>query len=61
MSTLECLGEGQFTAEVYADAPDAGIHPKNSTRQSITVNRTTRVHAKLAAGGGHAMHIYPSR
>ena len=58
---LEFLGEGQFTAEVYADAPDAGVHPKNSTKQVIAVNRNTRVHAKLASGGGHAMHIYPAR
>ena len=56
---LEFLGTGDYTAEIYADAPDADVHPMNTVVAQQKVNRAGRIHVKMAPGGGQAVHIRP--
>ncbi len=56
---LSFLGEGSYTAQIYADAPDAGKDPTKVTIESLNVTRATVLKARLAAGGGHAIRIAP--
>ena len=55
------LGEGRYTAEIYADAPDASANPKHVTITKKQVHRQTVLTMKLAPGGGNAIRVYPSR
>jgi len=57
---LRFLDEGEYVADIYADAPDAGTHPKRvviETEQAV--ERSTALKARLASGGGYAVHIRP--
>jgi alpha-glucosidase len=56
---LEFLEAGDYTAEVYADAPDADQHPMNTVVEQKKVNRAGRLHVKMVAGGGQAVRITP--
>ncbi len=56
---MSFLGAGNYSAEIYADAPDADRLPKNVTISKQRVNRTTKLSVRLAPGGGHAMRIRP--
>jgi alpha-glucosidase len=56
---LEFLGTGDYTAEIYADAADADVHPMNTVVEQKKVNRSGRIHVKMAPGGGQAIHIRP--
>jgi alpha-glucosidase len=56
---LSFLGSGDFTAEIYSDAPDADVHPKNILIEKKTVNRDAHLTAKLAPGGGFAVRFVP--
>jgi alpha-glucosidase len=56
---LDFLGSGDYTATIYADAADADEHPKNVRVESKLVNRTSRLGAKLAPGGGYAVRFLP--
>jgi len=56
---LEFLGAGEYTAEIYADAPDADVRPMNTVVERQKVNRAGRIHVKMAPGGGQAVHIRP--
>jgi alpha-glucosidase len=57
---LSFLPPGAFTAEIYADAPDADRFPKNVTISRRAVTRADVLTARLAPGGGHAIHIFPT-
>jgi len=54
---LNFLGEGRYTAEIYADAPDAAQYPKSTTILKKTVDRNSHLQAKLAPGGGYAVRF----
>jgi alpha-glucosidase len=56
---LNFLGAGRYTAEIYADAPDAGQYPKGVSIQKKIVERGTRLAVKLAPGGGYAVRFVP--
>jgi alpha-glucosidase len=57
---LDFLGQGEFIADVYADAPEASTDPKRvAIERSKPVNRSTLLKAHLAAGGGYTVHIRP--
>jgi alpha-glucosidase len=56
---LDFLGSGNFMAEVYADAPDADVHPKNVRIETKTVDRNSHLMAKLKPGGGYAVRFVP--
>ena len=58
---LSFLGSGSYTAEIYADGPEAATQPKNSVREQRTVNAQTVLKAKLAPGGGYAVRLTPAR
>ncbi|MGA2114750.1 MAG: glycoside hydrolase family 97 protein [Bryobacteraceae bacterium] len=54
---LEFLGHGNYAAEIYADASDAGDHPKHTAISGQPVNPATVMHLKLASGGGAAIRF----
>ncbi len=56
---LSFLGEGRYSAEIYADAPDAAQYPKSTTILKKTVDRNSHLAAKLAPGGGYAVRFVP--
>ena len=56
---LTFLGSGRYTAEIYADAPDAGSLPKNITIQKRPVDRNARLKVQLASAGGYAVRFVP--
>lgn len=55
---LSFLGEGKYTAEVYADAPDAGTEPTHTSFQKEPVDRSTVLDVHMASGGGNAIWIH---
>lgn len=56
---LTFLGEGNFVAEVYRDATDANVHPKNTAIEQTSVTRASTLKLHLAPGGGAAVRIRP--
>jgi alpha-glucosidase len=58
---LEFLGAGEFKAETYSDAPDAGVHPTKTVVEQKSVNKATTLKAVLVSGGGQAIRITPAK
>jgi len=58
---LSFLGDGQFVAEIYADAPDAGTEPTHTTFKKEPVDRKTVLDVHMASGGGNAIWIHPAK
>ena len=58
---LSFLGEGKYTAEIYADAPDAGTNATHTTFTKQPVDRSTVLDVKMAPGGGNAIWIHSER
>jgi alpha-glucosidase len=56
---LTFLGSGRYTAEIYADSPDADRFPKNVSIQRQPVDRTGHLKPQLAPGGGYAVRLIP--
>lgn len=56
---LDFLGEGEYNAEIYADAPDASAEPTRTAIEQKRVRRGDRLHLKLVTGGGAAIRIRP--
>ncbi|HTX22034.1 MAG TPA: glycoside hydrolase family 97 protein [Candidatus Aquilonibacter sp.] len=54
---LNFLGSGKFTAEIYADAKDAGQFPKHASIEKQTVQATGKLELQLAPGGGCAVRF----
>ena len=57
---LDFLGEGEYIAEIYADAPDAASQPTHTAIEQKRVRRATTLHLKLVTGGGCAIRIRPA-
>jgi alpha-glucosidase len=57
---LTFLGPGQFTAEIYADAPDAATAPKHVTITRNNVDAGAKLKLDLAPGGGCAIRFRPA-
>jgi len=57
---LDFLGRGEYLATVYADAPDSGTNPKNTTIEERKVNSAAKLVMRLAPGGGQAIRIRPA-
>ena len=55
---LEFLPPGDFTAEIYSDAPDAATQPMHTAVEQKTVNRSMRLKASMVSGGGQAIRIH---
>lgn len=58
---LTFLGSGSYTAEIYADAPDAAQYPKSVSVRKQTVDSSTKLEIKMAPGGGYAVRFVPVR
>ncbi|MDQ2841859.1 MAG: glycoside hydrolase family 97 C-terminal domain-containing protein [Acidobacteriota bacterium] len=56
---LTFLGPGRYTAEIYADAPNAAQYPKSICATKKPVDRNSRLSIKLAPGGGYAVRFAP--
>jgi len=56
---LGFLAEGRWTADIYSDAPDANVHPKNTVIEKKGVSRAATLRLHLAKGGGAALKIRP--
>jgi alpha-glucosidase len=56
---LSFLGDGKYTAEIYADAPDAGTNPTHTSYTTQPVDKSTVLILNLATGGGAAIRIHP--
>jgi alpha-glucosidase len=57
---LEFLGRGEFVAEIWSDAADAGENPKHTVHEEKRVNASGVLHVKMAPGGGNAIRIRPA-
>ncbi len=58
---LDFLGEGKYTAEIYADAPDAATNPTHTAFANQPVDRSTVLDIKMVSGGGNAIWIHPAQ
>jgi len=58
---LDFLSEGEFKAEIYADAPDAATSPKKSVKEERSVRKGAQLSVRMAPGGGQAIRISPQR
>ncbi|MEO5592161.1 MAG: glycoside hydrolase family 97 protein [Chitinophagaceae bacterium] len=56
---LSFLKAGKYTAEIYADAPDAAIHPKLTIISKQVIDNKTILQANLATGGGYCVRLVP--
>ena len=55
---LDFLGDGKYTAEIYADAADAATNATHVDFSTRPVDRTTVLDIHLAPGGGSAIWIH---
>jgi alpha-glucosidase len=58
---LSFLGEGKYTAEIYADAADAGTNATHTDFTKQSVDRSTVLEVKMAPGGGNAIWIHAAQ
>ena len=56
---LSFLGEGKYTAEIYADAADAATNATHTEFTKHSVDRSTVLEIKMAPGGGNAVWVHP--
>jgi alpha-glucosidase len=56
---LSFLKTGKYTAEIYADAPDAGINPKHTVISKQVVDNKTILQPSLVTGGGYCVRLVP--
>jgi alpha-glucosidase len=56
---LSFLGDGKYTAEIYADAPDAATEATHTTFTKQPVDRNTVLDVHMVSGGGNAIWIHP--
>ncbi len=55
--SLDFLPEGEFTAEIYSDAPDAEEHPNRLMKETKVVTNADLITAELASGGGQVIRL----
>jgi len=56
---LDFLGEGNYKAEIYADAADTQEYPDHLVKQEKTVSKTDTLKLIVAQGGGLVIHFHP--
>ena len=56
---LSFLGPGRFSADIYADGPDADSEATHLARSNRTVTAKDTITVRLASGGGAAIHLKP--
>lgn len=52
------LADGDYLAEVYADAEDTDSNPNHLVKHTVKVNKKSTLELKLANNGGAAIHMY---
>ncbi|UCF42731.1 MAG: glycoside hydrolase family 97 C-terminal domain-containing protein, partial [Planctomycetota bacterium] len=57
---LDFLGEGKYTAHIFADAPDSGENAGKLIKEERTVTAKDSLSIKMASGGGFAAHLTPA-
>ncbi len=57
---LNFLGNGNYAAEIYADAPDSATEATHTTLSKQPVDRSTVLRVHMVSGGGNAMWIHPA-
>ena len=57
-TSLSFLPTGNYTAEIYSDAPDADTDPNHLTKVVKQVTNRDVIDTKLVAGGGQVIRIY---
>lgn len=57
---LGFLKEGNYTAEIYKDAPDAVNHPNQLIRETKKVSSKDKLVFDLPSGGGEVVRIVPA-
>jgi alpha-glucosidase len=58
--SLSFLGDGEYVAEIYADAPDSATEATHTKFSKQTVDRTTVLDVHMVSGGGNAIWIHPA-
>lgn len=59
--SLRFLGNGEYMAQIYADAKDAAQHPEHVAISTRPVRRTDSLTLHLAPGGGAAIRFVPKK
>ena len=54
---LNFLSSGNYSAELYSDAPDVAENPNHLTKEVRIVNNSDVINIKLPAGGGQVMRL----
>lgn len=54
---FDFLPEGNYSAEVYTDAPDADKDPNKLVKRSFTITNQSKLRVQLKGGGGEVMHL----
>jgi alpha-glucosidase len=57
---LSFLGDGEYGAGIYADAPDAAQEATHTTLTKQTVDRKSVLDVHMVSGGGNAIWIHPA-
>jgi alpha-glucosidase len=58
---LDFLGEGKYTANIFADAPDSEENAEKLIEEKRTVTAKDKLTIKMAPGGGFAAYLTPER
>jgi alpha-glucosidase len=56
-TSLSFLPEGDYSAEVYSDAPDADVNPNHLVKVAQKVNSKSNLNTVLTAGGGQVVRL----
>ena len=56
-TSLSFLPSGDYTAEIYSDAPDADVDPNHLVKVVQKVNNQSMISTNLSAGGGQVIRI----
>ncbi|MDB5008271.1 MAG: glycoside hydrolase [Mucilaginibacter sp.] len=56
---FDFLRDGNYTAEIYSDAPANDLNLNHLVKQVKRVTKATVMEILLASGGGQVMHLYP--
>jgi alpha-glucosidase len=56
---FDFLGDSMYGAEVYRDAPDAGVNANHLIKEVKQFSRQMELKMVLAPGGGQVLHLYP--
>ncbi len=59
--TFEFLPEGNYTAEIWSDAPASDPNLNHLVKAVKHITRATVMDMLLASGGGQVMHLYPEK